>query len=136
MHTAYLGLGSNLGNRKRNMLDAVTLLNEYVGEVVSSSSYYESEPWGFDSPNKFINMCVRVSTPLSPDQLLAATQRVERLLGRTEKSRHGIYEDRIIDIDILLFDDVHIDAPNLTIPHPQMHERDFVMVPLREVLEG
>ena len=136
MHTAYLGLGSNLGNRKRNMLDAVTLLNEYVGEVVSSSSYYESEPWGFDSPNKFINMCVRVSTPLSPDQLLAATQRVERLLGRTEKSRHGIYEDRIIDIDILLFDDVHVDAPNLTIPHPPMHERDFVMVPLREVLEG
>ena len=136
MHTAYLGLGSNLGNRKRNMLDAVTLLNEYVVEVVSSSSYYESEPWGFDSPNKFINMCVRVSTPLSPDQLLAATQRVERLLGRTEKSRHGIYEDRIIDIDILLFDDVHVDAPNLTIPHPQMYERDFVMVPLREVLEG
>ena len=131
-----MGLGSNLGNRKRNMLDAVTLLNEYVGEVVSSSSYYESEPWGFDSPNKFINMCVRVSTPLSPDQLLAATQRVERLLGRTEKSRHGIYEDRIIDIDILLFDDVHVDDPNLTIPHPQMHERDFVMVPLREVLEG
>ena len=136
MHTAYLGLGSNLGNRKRNMLDAVTLLNEYVGEVVSSSSYYESEPWGFDSPNKFINMCVRVSTPLSPDQLLAATQRVERLLGRTEKSRHGIYEDRIIDIDILLFDDVHVDDPNLTIPHPQMYERDFVMVPLRAVLEG
>lgn len=131
-----MGLGSNLGNRKRNMLDAVTLLNEYVGEVVSSSSYYESEPWGFDSPNKFINMCVRVSTPLSPDQLLAATQRVERLLGRTEKSRHGIYEDRIIDIDILLFDDVHVDDPNLTIPHPQMYERDFVMVPLREVLEG
>lgn len=116
------------------MLDAVTLLNEYVGEVVSSSSLYESEPWGFDSPNKFINMCVRVSTPLSPDQLLAATQRVERLLGRTEKSRHGIYEDRIIDIDILLFDDVHVDDPNLTIPHPQMYERDFVMVPLREIL--
>nr|WP_314755745.1 2-amino-4-hydroxy-6-hydroxymethyldihydropteridine diphosphokinase [uncultured Prevotella sp.] len=134
MHTAYLGLGSNLGNRKRNMQDAVTLLNEYVGEVTAVSSFYESEPWGFDSPNEFINVCVRVSTPLSPRQLLEATKKVEIAMGRTAKSHDGIYEDRIIDIDILLFDEIHINDSDLIIPHPQMEQRDFVMIPLREIL--
>ncbi|HEY9543787.1 2-amino-4-hydroxy-6-hydroxymethyldihydropteridine diphosphokinase [Prevotella sp.] len=135
MHTAYLGLGSNLGNRKRNMLEAVKLLNGQVGEVVATSSFYETAPWGFDSPNKFINICVRVSTPLTPRQLLEATQRIEHLMGRVEKSHNGIYHDRIIDIDILLFDDIHIDDSDLVIPHPFMKERDFVMTPLREIIE-
>ena len=116
------------------MQDAVTLLNEYVGEVTAVSSFYESEPWGFDSPNEFITVCVRVRTPLSPRQLLEATKKVEIAMGRTAKSHDGIYEDRIIDIDILLFDEIHINDSDLIIPHPQMEQRDFVMIPLREIL--
>ena len=116
------------------MQEAVTLLNQYVGEVTAVSSFYESEPWGFDSPNEFINVCVRVSTPLSPRQLLEATKKVEIAMGRTAKSHDGIYEDRIIDIDILLFDEIHINDSDLIIPHPQMEQRDFVMIPLREIL--
>lgn len=116
------------------MQEAVTLLNQYVGEVTAVSSFYESEPWGFDSPNEFINICVRVSTPLSPRQLLEATKKVEMAMGRTEKSYAGIYKDRIIDIDILLFDDIHINDFDLIIPHPQMENRDFVLIPLREIL--
>ena len=135
MHKAYLSLGSNLGNRKRMMRDAIALLGELVGEVDRVSSQYETEPWGFSSPNMFLNMCVRVLTPLSPEQLLAATQTIEKRLGRVGKSTDdGCYHDRVIDIDILLYDDEHISLPGLTIPHPLMHERDFVMKPLQEIL--
>ena len=135
MHKVYLSLGSNLGNRKRMMRDAIALLGEVVGEVDRVSSQYETEPWGFSSPNMFLNMCVRVLTPLSPEQLLAATQVIEKRLGRVGKSTDdGCYHDRVIDIDILLYDDEHISLPGLTSPHPHMHERDFVMKPLQEIL--
>jgi 2-amino-4-hydroxy-6-hydroxymethyldihydropteridine diphosphokinase len=133
MHKAYLSLGSNIGNRKRNMRDAIALLEELVGNVDRQSSLYETDPWGFSSPNKFINMCVLVSTPLAPRQLLEATQRVERELGRAEKSHDGVYQDRIIDIDILTYDELKVDEPDLKIPHPLMAERDFVMKPLDEI---
>lgn len=111
------------------------MLNERVGEVERQSSLYETEPWGFDSPNKFINACVCCVTTLSPHQLLAITQHIERELGRTEKTKDGEYHDRIIDIDILLYDDLCVNSPNLVIPHPHMHERAFVMTPLREILD-
>lgn len=133
MHTVYFSLGSNIGNRKRLVSDAVELLEKRVGKVVKRSSLYETEPWGFSSPNKFINACVCCETSLSPHEVLWATQRIERELGRTGKSVNGDYKDRVIDIDILLYDDLHIDAPDLKIPHPLMHDRDFVMKPLREL---
>lgn len=135
-HKAYLSLGSNLGNRKRMMREAIDMIGALAGRVDRISSQYETEPWGFSSPNMFLNMCVRVVTTLSPQQLLNATQEIERRLGRTEKTApDGSYHDRIIDIDILLYDDEHIATPNLTIPHPLMHERDFVMKPLQEIID-
>ena len=135
LHHVYFSIGSNIGNRKRLVREAIALLNERVGEVERQSSLYETEPWGFDSPNKFINACVCCVTTLSPHQLLAITQHIERELGRTEKNRDGEYHDRIIDIDILLYDDLCVNSPNLVIPHPHMHERTFVMTPLREILD-
>lgn len=134
MHTVYLSLGSNLGDRKATMRRAIGLLNERAGSVDRQSSFIETEPWGFESTNKFLNMCVRLLTTLSPEQLLLATKQIERELGRTQKSVNGQYHDRPIDIDILMYDNVHIDSDDLTLPHPHMQEREFVMKPLREIL--
>ena len=134
MHTVYLSLGSNLGDRKATMRRAIGLLNERAGSIDRQSSFIETEPWGFESTNKFLNMCVRLLTTLSPEQLLLATKQIERELGRTQKSVNGQYHDRPIDIDILMYDDVHLDSDDLTLPHPHMQERAFVMKPLREIL--
>ena len=134
MHRVYLSLGSNLGNRKRNIREAIERIGERIGDVESQSSLYETKPWGYSSPNDFINACICVLTPLAPRQLLEATQCVEQEMGRTLKSQNGEYHDRIIDIDILLYDNLHINEPDLQIPHPLMEERDFVMVPLREIM--
>ena len=135
MHTVYLSLGSNLGDRKATMRRAIGLLNERAGSVDRQSSFIETEPWGFESTNKFLNMCVRLLTTLSPEQLLMATKQIERELGRTQKSVNGQYHDRPIDIDILMYDDLQLSTPDLTLPHPHMQEREFVMKPLREILE-
>lgn len=134
-HIAYLSLGSNLGDRHATMQSAILLLGKQAGSVDRVSSAIETEPWGFESANKFLNMCVRITTTLSPEQLLATTNDIEQQLGRTTKSVNGQYHDRPIDIDILTYDDLHINTPSLTLPHPHMHERDFVMIPLREILD-
>ncbi len=117
------------------MRDAIQLLETAVGTVKRQSEMIETEPWGFCSPNRFINMCVCIETRLTPRQLLEATRAIEKKMGRTVKSDVNGYADRIIDIDILLYDDLRIDEADLHIPHPLMHERDFVMIPLREILE-
>lgn len=134
MHRVYLSLGSNLGNRKRNIREALEKIGELIGDVERQSALYETKPWGYSSPNDFINACACVLTALAPRQLLEATQKVEQEMGRKLKSVNGEYHDRIIDIDILLYDDLHIDKPDLKIPHPLMEERDFVMIPLREIM--
>lgn len=134
-HIAYLSLGSNLGDRHATMQSAILLLGKQAGTVDRVSSAIETEPWGFESANKFLNMCIRIITTLSPEQLLATTKDIELQLGRTTKSVNGQYHDRPIDIDILTYDDLHINTPSLTLPHPHMHERDFVMIPLREILD-
>ena len=136
MHTVYLSLGSNIGNRKRIIRTAVDMIDHKVGHVIKQSSLYETEPWGFYSPNKFINACVCCETSLSPRSLLTITQDIEKTLGRTGKSIDGKYNDRVIDIDILLYDDIDVDEPDLKIPHPLMHEREFVMRPLNEIYPG
>ena len=97
------------------------------------SALYVTEPWGFASEHLFTNAAVLCLTPLSPHDLLAATQRIEREMGRKKKSVGGVYHDRIIDIDILLYDDCRVDDPDLKIPHPLMWKRDFVMQPLSEI---
>lgn len=132
---AYLSLGTNLGDKRKNIAEAIKNIGELVGDVVRQSALYETEPWGFRSDNLFVNAAVCVDTQLSPRRLLEVTQRIEREMGRTLKSDGGEYHDRIIDIDILLYGDLHIDEPDLKIPHPLMHERDFVMTPLNEIME-
>ena len=134
MHVVYLSLGSNLGDRHATMRRAIDMLKAEAGTVDRQSSPLETEPWGFESANKFLNMCVRLLTTLTPEQLLLKTQDIEKRLGRTVKSVDGQYHDRPIDIDMLMYDDVNISTPVLTLPHPHMHERDFVMIPLREIL--
>ena len=133
MHKVYLSLGTNLGNRKRNIREAIEKIEELVGVVERQSALYETKPWGFSSPNDFINACVLVNTILAPRQLLEATQKIEREMGRVGKSVDGEYHDRIIDIDILIYDDLKVNEPDLVIPHPLMEEREFVMIPLKEI---
>jgi 2-amino-4-hydroxy-6-hydroxymethyldihydropteridine diphosphokinase len=134
-HIAYLGLGSNMGDKEKHLRKAILEIQRLAGDVVRQSAFYVSKPWGFQSENDFVNAVVACRTSLTPRRLLHITQQIEREMGRTEKSVDGHYHDRIIDIDILLYDDLHIDYPDLKIPHPLMQQRDFVMIPLAEVMK-
>lgn len=139
-HKVYLALGSNLGDREAIIQEAIRLIGERVGTVASQSSFVETEPWGFESQNTFLNGAILVETTLTPHEVLAATQQIERDLGKTDvhatrRSLLPVYKDRPIDIDILLYDDLHLREPDLTLPHPLMHERPFVMQPLREIMK-
>lgn len=144
-HQVYLGLGSNLGDREGNIRKAIALLHERVGEVVRQSSLIETVPWGFESEHRFLNGVILCETTLTPRQVLKATQKIERELGKTKahatmrqlsmlNSQLPTFKDRPIDIDILLYDDWKVEEPDLKIPHPLMRERDFVMIPLKEIL--
>ena len=140
-HKVYLGLGSNLGDSRKNLERAIRLIDDRVGQVTRQSSFIETEPWGFESPNKFLNAVILCETTKTPREVLMLTQQIERDMGRRKMvngqwsmvNGQRIYADRPIDIDILLYDDLTIDEPDLKIPHPLMHERDFVMIPLEEV---
>ncbi len=134
MHAVFLSLGSNIGDRQDNLDKAISNIEERIGIIPAKSSVIETEPWGFDSENHFLNMVIKVETRLLPKQVLFISQAIERELGRTNKTQ-GSYQDRIIDIDIILYDDLHLklDSPELTIPHPHFKERDFVMKPLLEI---
>lgn len=143
----YLSLGSNQGDRKRNIETAISLLNIELGTPYKSvSSFIETEPWGFDSDDKFINAAVLYELDLkrgyNPEaeglMILEICKDIERRLGREEgplydEDGNRIYKSRPIDIDILLLGDDKIDCPELTVPHKLMYERDFVMIPLREI---
>lgn len=133
MSTLYLSLGTNLGDRRQNLKSALELIGSKVGTVVSASDIIETDPWGFESPNPFLNMVVKVETHLQPMDVLHATQQIERKLGRIKKTQDGEYHDRLIDIDILLYDNLVMKTPELTIPHPLMYERKFVMEPLAQI---
>lgn len=134
MHTVYLGLGTNLGDKEANLKLAVEEIDKRVGKVTSLSAFYVTEPWGFSSENSFLNAACAVETSLSPFEVLSMTQEIERDLGRVKKTVNANYSDRPIDIDILLYDDIQVNTPELTIPHPLMHQREFVMKPLSEIL--
>ena len=177
-HRVYLGLGANQGDRRENIGRAIVLIGERVGTVVRQSSLIETEPWGFESENKFLNGVILVETTLSPREVLHVTQQIERDLGKTvahatrrsnnarctmhnaQCSMHNAqstkfkdepsgkaqtsnfklqtsnYKDRPIDIDILLYDDLTVNEPDLKIPHPLMYQRDFVMIPLNEIADN
>lgn len=134
-HKVYFSLGSNLGDKEGNIREAISRIGELIGEVDRQSTLLATEPWGFESDNTFVNAAIRCTTSLSPFEILNITQNIERAMGRTLKSVDGQYHDRIIDIDILIYDDLHITTPQLTLPHPLMKERDFVMIPLQEILQ-
>ena len=136
MATVYRGLGTNLGNKEANLRTAIYKLQERIGKQVSLSSFYETAPWGFESDHSFLNAAIGLETSLSPIEILHITQEIEKELGRTKKSVNGSYSDRLIDIDILLYDTLVLQTPELTIPHPLMTERDFVMKPLIEIAEN
>lgn len=139
----FLGIGTNLGDREANLRTALQLLHDRVGECIAYSSIYRSAPQGFVSENEFANVVVVCRTDYSPEEVLLITQQIEREMGRTEKSVNGVYHDRVIDIDLLqagignrksgIQTQVECNTDTLTLPHPRMHERDFVLIPLREV---
>jgi 2-amino-4-hydroxy-6-hydroxymethyldihydropteridine diphosphokinase len=134
MKLAYLSLGSNLGHRERNLEGAIERIGHQTGEIEKISRYYESEPWGYSSDNSFCNCCVSVRTLLDPLHMLDRLLGIEKQMGRLRAK--GGYSDRIIDIDLLLFDDILLDHPRLTLPHPAMGKRKFVLVPLAEIAPG
>jgi 2-amino-4-hydroxy-6-hydroxymethyldihydropteridine diphosphokinase len=131
MKRVFLGLGTNLGDRERNLGQALDKIAEVIGIIISRSSVYETEPWGFQSSDQFLNMVIGVDTNLKPSGLLGRLLMIESLLGRLRDGKQ--YSSRIIDIDILLYGRQKVDTISLKIPHPRMHERNFVLVPLCEI---
>ena len=131
--TVYLGLGTNTGNKQENMRRAIGSLSLALGSPIACSTFMESEPWGFESDNTFLNCVVAFSTSMPPLALLDTTEQIERSMGRTSKSINGQYSDRIIDIDILFYGNEIIDSKRLTVPHPLLHKRTFVLRPLHEI---
>ena len=129
----YLSIGSNLGDKRNFLLQAIALIRERVGRVVCMSRFYETEPWGYTSTNTYLNAALEVETSLSALEVLAITQDIERELGRQRKSMNREYFDRSIDIDLLLMDDIIVRSEALNLPHPLMHERLFVMEPMVEI---
>jgi len=133
MRTLYVALGSNKGNRTVLLKRAIDSLSRTVGTLLKCSSFYETSPVGFKSKHFFINAVAAFSTDLSTTELLAKTQEIERELGRTHKSIDHHYKDRCIDIDLLMLDDVILSTDVLTLPHPEMHRRTFVLEPFAEI---
>lgn len=132
MSKVYLSIGTNLGNKEQNLVSAIAEIGCCIGVVRKISNFISTEPVGFETNNQFLNAALLVITDLEPLVLLHKLQEIELKLGRTQKTS-DIYSDRIIDIDILLYDDIKIVLPELKIPHPKMLERDFVLIPLREI---
>lgn len=132
-HDIYFGLGSNLGDRGENLCHAIDKIEKRIGTVVATSAFYVTNPVGFESENQFLNAACHVKTLLSPQEILLITQDIEEELGRKVKSQNKVYADRIIDIDLLLYDDQIIDTEQLVLPHPSMDKRPFVILPLAEI---
>lgn len=133
MHAAYLLTGSNLGNRKALLQNAIRELSINVGEVVQTSSIFETEAWGQEGLPAHLNQALLINTALEPLALLEMIHEIEERLGRVRKEKWGV---RVIDIDIIYFDHQIIDLPNLQIPHPLVQERNFALAPLSELAPG
>ncbi len=129
-HQVFLALGTNLGDKLANLRSAIGALAPDV-DVLSESGVYETEPWGFIDQPAFLNMVVRAQTGHTPVDLLKRVKEIETTLGRTPTFRNG---PRLIDVDILFYDDIVLDAPGLVIPHPRLQDRTFVLVPLADLV--
>lgn len=132
MNVVYLGIGGNIGIVKSSLEDALTKIRAEVGDITAQSSLYETEPWGTVNQQNYLNACVCVHTPLSGINLIDVLLSIESQLGRKRQSTVG-YEPRIIDIDVLFFNHEVINYPSLQVPHPRLHLRKFVLVPLAEI---
>jgi 2-amino-4-hydroxy-6-hydroxymethyldihydropteridine diphosphokinase len=128
----YLGIGANLGDRGKNINEALELIKEHIGPVIKVSSLYETEPWGFKCENDFMNMVAEVETKLKPSGLLGRILMIEAQLGRLRGEKK--YSSRLIDIDILIYGEKILETKSLIVPHPEMHERRFVLVPFSEIM--
>ena len=133
MPKLYLSLGSNEGDRERLLRSAIDAIGQLIGPGDGISPFVETEPWGFESPHLFVNAALSVETSLPAMDVLERTQSIERQLGRQRKSIAGRYEDRPIDIDLLLYGDLVLTSERLTLPHPLLPERLFVLEPLAEI---
>lgn len=131
MSIAFISIGTNLGNKSENLYQAIHSIEITCGILKQKSSIYETTAWGFASFNNFLNQVVSIDTNLSPQNLLLELLTIETNMGRERNAAH--YEDRIIDLDIIAFDDLILESQNLTIPHPQYHKRTFVVWPLAEI---
>lgn len=129
----YLSLGTNIGNRFDNLKRAVLLIEQRIGSVKMESTPIETLPVGFQSKNAFLNSALAVDTSMSPQEILETTQVIEREMGRGVKSSGGVYHDRIIDIDIIAYNDTNLETPTLSIPHPLLYDRLFVLEPLAQI---
>jgi len=129
LSTTYIALGSNLGNKQQNIEQAIELLKNH-GTVAKCSSFYTTEPVGYLNQEDFLNVAIEFKTTLTPHILLKVTQNIEQKLGRVKTIKNG---PRIIDLDILFYENKIINKANLIIPHPRMHERSFVLDPLCEI---
>jgi len=128
----YLGLGSNLGDKEAYLRQAIDSIEKQIGQIFARSVFFVSEPWGFESGNSFLNACVSAKTTITPKECLLLLKGIESALGRSEKVS-GEYKDRVIDLDILFYDNLVLEEPNLIIPHPLLHQRNFVLEPLAEI---
>lgn len=130
MNEAYLLMGGNIGNRKDYLVKAIAAIEEKCGKVIKASSIYETAAWGLENQNAFLNQVLQIKTSLDARELLTAILGVEEKLGRVRENKYG---PRVIDIDILFFNNEVINLPGLTVPHPRMQQRRFVLVPLAEI---
>lgn len=128
-HVVYLALGTNMGNRATNLKETIAALPPQM-EVKAKSKVYETPPWGYAEQEKFLNQVLKVKTYLEPEQLLKHLKRLEVALGRTASFQNG---PRLIDIDILFYDNLVLESPALVIPHPHVHERGFVLLPMMDI---
>ena len=128
-HVVYLGLGSNLGERTRNLEKSLEKITG-LASIEQKSSIYETEPWGLKEQPNFLNQVIRINTRLAPLELLSALKKIERTMGRKKSVKYG---PRLIDLDILFYDDLVMKTETLTIPHPMLTQRAFVLVPLNEI---
>lgn len=130
MHQVYLLTGSNIGDRKKHLQHAIQQLNIVAGEVISTSSVYETAPWGVTDQDAYLNQAILLQTNLLPAELFSALKKIEENEGRTSQIK---YAPRTLDIDILFYDDLILETEVLTIPHPRLHLRKFVLVPMNEI---
>ena len=132
----YLNIGTNLGNRQNNINHAIALIESRLGVVCKRSSIVESEAWGYESPNQFMNIGIAFESDIDAEEMLKTVKHIESILGSaSHRTARGDYADRLIDIDIVAIDEISLSTPNITIPHSHLHERSFFLQPMCELNE-